>query len=114
MFVRIQEPKLVKELQRLEMQGSVTVGAFATKTQGSGGDEVPPLCDTSVAVDQLEEVGTLAQMKGLNWSTTDGVETVRDPAAHASLPSSLVAFQPRCLPASWFSAVKSGALRGRP
>ena len=88
MFVRIQDPTLVKELQKLEMQGEVTLAAFAKKgltSKNVNTEDYPPVSDNSVEPDELQEVGTLAVLKGLNWHTSDGVEMVRNRALCSAL-----------------------------
>jgi hypothetical protein len=86
MFIRVQDPLLIKELQNLEMLGSVSLAAFARQgvtsasnaaASSSASEDEPQLSDHSVPADELEHVGTLAQMKGMTWSTSDGVETAR-------------------------------------
>lgn len=83
MYIRIENQPLIKALQNMEMLGTVTLAAFARQGQTSqnsppmsGSDEDPPTSDSSVPADQLEEIGTLAQMKGMTWSTTDSGDNV--------------------------------------
>jgi hypothetical protein len=94
MFLRIQDQAIIKALQNLETLGGVSLATFARKVLKSQNsntsmhDDEPGLLtsDLSTTPEEMEEVGTLAQMKGLSWSSTDGVETVR-PALHRATPA---------------------------
>jgi hypothetical protein len=78
MFIRLENQPLIKILQELHLHGPVTVAAFARKGQTSqnqavmagSGDELPTTHTTSA--DELEEIGSLVQMRGISWSKVEG------------------------------------------
>jgi hypothetical protein len=78
MFIRLENQPLIKNLQELHLHGPVIVAAFARKGQTSqnqavmagSGDELPTTHTTSA--DELEEIGSLVQMRGISWSKVEG------------------------------------------
>jgi hypothetical protein len=82
--LRVTNQDLIKALKKQEMVGTVRLGAFAQIGQTSASikhsssmDEDAPTCDPDVPAEDLESIGTLAQLKGMTWSTQDNVEMVR-------------------------------------
>ena len=82
MFLRITDPSLIKELQKQELLGGVSLAAFARQgltsqnSASSSDSDETPTSDHSVPADELEHIGTLALMKGMTWSTSDGHDVV--------------------------------------
>jgi hypothetical protein len=79
MYVRIDNPPLVNALQQMEILGTMSLAAFARKGQTSedqpesvASDYEPPTSDATIPADELEEIGTLAQMRGISWSKIEG------------------------------------------
>ena len=83
LVLRVTNQDLIAALKKQEMVGTVRLGAFAqigqtsaTMKHSSSMDDDLPTCDPDVPAEELESIGTLAQLKGMTWSTQDNVEQV--------------------------------------
>ena len=83
-YLRVTNEDLIAALKKQEMMGPVRLGAFAQRGQSSTStihsssmDDDPPTSDPNIPAEELESIGTLAQLKGMTWSTQDNVEMVR-------------------------------------